>query len=115
MAEIRQIVGKDVELEVVSTGETIPEKPDLGLFDTLCEILREGDPEGVPLPLLFTSPTDARHFDKLGIQTYGFQPMKLPADIDIATLAHGPDERISIDAVEFGADAIYKVLQRFCG
>jgi acetylornithine deacetylase/succinyl-diaminopimelate desuccinylase-like protein len=113
LAELRQIAEEEVELEVVYTGETIPEQPDLGLYNTLCEILREGDPQGVPLPLLFTSPTDARHFDKLGIQTYGFQPMKLPQDVDIATLAHGPDERIPVEALEFGTTAIYKALQRF--
>ncbi len=113
VAELRRIAGKEVELEVTHPGEIVPVKPDMGLFDTLCEILREGDPQGVPAPLLLTAPTDARHFARLGIQTYGFQPMKLPPDVDIVRLSHGADERIPVEALEFGTAAIYRVLQRF--
>jgi acetylornithine deacetylase/succinyl-diaminopimelate desuccinylase-like protein len=113
LAELRPITGDDVELEVIQLGEIGPKAPNMGLYDTLSGILREADPEGVPMPMLFTSPTDARHFAQLGIQTYGFQPMKLPPNMDIAKLAHGADERIPVEALEFGANAIYKTLQRF--
>jgi len=115
LAELHPIAGDEVELEVTKIGEIGPERPDMGLYDTLCRILREADAQGVPIPMLFTSPTDARHFARLGIQTYGFQPMKLPPDMDIAKLAHGADERIPVEALEFGTAAIYKVLQRFGG
>ncbi len=115
LAELRQIAGDEVALEVTYPGEAIPEQPDLGLFNTLADILREADPQGVPLPLLLTTPTDARLFDKIGIQTYGFQPLCLPPDIDMARLAHAPDERVPVDALDFGANAIYKLLQRFGG
>ena len=113
LAELHPITGDEVELEVTKLGEIGPEMPNMGLFDTLCELLCEADPQGVPIPMLFTSPTDARHFARLGIQTYGFQPMKLPPGMDIAKLAHGADERIPVEALEFGTMAIYKVLQRF--
>ena len=65
------------------------------------------------MPLLFTTPTDARTFARLGIRTYGFQPMKLPPDVDIVNLAHAADERIPVEALEFGTTAIYRALQRF--
>jgi len=113
VAELRAIVGDQVELEVMHPGEIGPDKPDMGLFDTLCEILREADPQGVPGPLLLTSPSDARHFARLGIQTYGFQPMNLPPDVEMAKLAHAANERIPVEAVEFGTAAIYQVLRRF--
>ncbi len=112
-AALRRVVGDGVEIEIVHPGEVIPEQADMGLFDTLCEILRECDPQGVPVPLLLTTPTDARHFDRLGIQTYGFQPMNLPPEINLAQLAHASDERIPIEAVAFGAEAMYQVLHRF--
>jgi len=63
---------------------------------------------------MLTSPTDARLYNRLGIQTYGFQPVKLPPDIQIEQLAHSADERIPVDALEFSTNAIYKLLQRFC-
>ena len=114
-AELRRITGGEVELEVTYPGEIGPERPDMGLYDTLCEIIREGDSQGVPVPLLCSTPTDGRHFARLGIQTYGFQPMKLPPEVDMAKLAHAADERIPVEALEFGARATYRVLQRFGG
>ncbi len=113
MAELRPITGDEVELEVAAAGEPGPERPDMGLFPTLSAILREADPEGVPVPLVLTTPTDARTFARLGIQTYGFQPMNLPPEINIATLSHGANERIPVEALEFGTSAIYKALQWF--
>jgi acetylornithine deacetylase/succinyl-diaminopimelate desuccinylase-like protein len=112
IAELRRLVGDDVELEVIR-HDPGPSEPDMALFDTLAAILREGDPDGVPVPLLFPAITDARFFSRLGIQTYGFLPMKLPEGFNFNQTIHAADERIPVEAVSFGADAIYKVLQRF--
>ena len=112
IGELRQIIGNHVELELLR-HDSGPTEPDMGLFDTLAGILREADPNGIPVPLLLTGTTDARFFSQLGIQTYGFLPMPLPEDFNFIQTAHAADERIPIDAVEFGANAIYKVLERF--
>jgi acetylornithine deacetylase/succinyl-diaminopimelate desuccinylase-like protein len=112
MDELRAAVGDDVELELVRHDPGPPE-PDLGLFDTLAGILRELDPEGVPVPLLQVGVTDARFFAPLGIQTYGFLPMRLPRDFKFLQYVHAADERIPADAVEFGAEAVYRALARF--
>jgi len=111
IGELRQIIGNHVELELLR-HDSGPTEPDMGLFDTLAGILREADPNGIPVPLLLTGATDARFFSQLGIQTYGFLPMPLPEDFNFIQTAHAADERIPIDAVEFGANAIYKVLER---
>lgn len=63
--------------------------------------------------MLLPSPTDGRHFARLGIQTYGFLPMKLPADLPFTKITHAADERIPVDAVSFGTDAIHRVLERY--
>jgi acetylornithine deacetylase/succinyl-diaminopimelate desuccinylase-like protein len=112
IGELRQITGNHVELELLR-HDSGPTEPDMGLFDTLAGILREADPNGIPVPLLLTGATDARFFSQLGIQTYGFLPMPLPEDFNFIQTAHAADERIPIDAVEFGANAIYRVLERF--
>ena len=52
--------------------------------------------------------SDGRFFARLGIQTYGFLPMKLPPGFDFWSGVHGADERIPADAVEFGADAVHR-------
>ena len=116
IAELRQMVGDEVELKVVNTNFVepgSPPEPDMGLFDLLGNILREADPEGMPVPLLVPSPSDGRTFSRLGIQTYGFMPMKGPAGFDFPSVAHAADERIPVEALDFGTSVIYKVLQQF--
>ena len=112
VAELRQLLGDEVELAVLRHDPGPPE-PDMGLFDTLVVILRRADPQGTPSPLLMSGVTDARHFSRLGIQTYGFTPMNMPPDFDFWSLAHGADERIPLDALQFGIERIYELLQRF--
>jgi acetylornithine deacetylase/succinyl-diaminopimelate desuccinylase-like protein len=112
IAELRRLVGDDIEFEVIR-HDPGPSEPDMSLFDTLAGILRGADPDGIPVPLLIPAFTDARYFSRLGIQTYGFLPMKLPADFNFNETIHAADERIPAEALGFGAGAIYKALQRF--
>lgn len=110
--ELGPVLGDDVELEIV-WHDPGPSEPDMGLFDTLADVLQEADPRGIVLPMLLPAVTDSRFFSRLGIQTYGFTPMKLPKDFKFFDLAHAADERLPVEAMEFGTNAIYSVLQRF--
>ena len=112
LGELKTIFQDEVELEVIH-HDPGPAQPDMGLFDTLAGVLREADPQGVPVPMLLPGSTDARFFSRLGIQTYGFLPMNLPAGFQFLSAVHGVDERIPLDALTFGANAIYQVLLRF--
>jgi acetylornithine deacetylase/succinyl-diaminopimelate desuccinylase-like protein len=112
IAELRDAVGADVELELVR-HDPGPAQPDLALFETLAGVIRELDPEGIPIPLLQIGVTDGRFFAQAGIQTYGFLPMRLPPGFEFAKLIHAADERIPVDALEFGAEAVWRAVQRF--
>jgi acetylornithine deacetylase/succinyl-diaminopimelate desuccinylase-like protein len=112
IGELRKIVGAEVELEVLSY-DPCPAEADMGMFELLAGILREADPEGRPIPYILPAVTDARFLSRLNIQTYGFLPMPLPDSMSFSQLIHAADERIPVDAVRFGADAIYRVLERF--
>ena len=114
ISELRTLTGasSDIEIEVLSYDQG-PKKPDMGLFDTLSSVLQESDPEGIPVPMLMPAATDGRLFARLGIQTYGFIPMLLPKTLDFAATIHGPNERVPVDAINFGAAAIYRLLQRY--
>ena len=112
IAELRQIIGRDVELEVLRFDPG-PDEPDMGLFETLADILREFDPKGIPVPLLLSAISDARFFSRLGIQTYGFLPMPLPENFNFSQTIHAADERIPIEALNFDTNAIFEVLKRF--
>lgn len=113
LRELRRLAGPEVEFEVLSFEPGPPETPDMGLYDTLAAILREGHPGGVPIPYLMSGVTDGRFFTHLGIQTYGYLPMKLPPGLNFAELIHAADERIPIAGLEFGAEAMYQALRRF--
>ena len=112
LREVRALIGDDVELEVL-LHDPCPPEPDLGMFATLAQILERADPGAAAIPLLMPGVTDARFFAQLGIQTYGFTPMKLPAGFDFWSGVHGADERVPVEAVAFGADAIHTALQRY--
>jgi acetylornithine deacetylase/succinyl-diaminopimelate desuccinylase-like protein len=92
-----------------------PGAPDLGLFQTLASVIQEADPGAIVLPTLIPGTTDARFFSRLGIQTYGFLPMNLPREINFTSMFHAGNERIPLDALEFGADAIQKSIRRYHG
>ena len=108
------LAGEDVELVVVHC-EPARATAGMGLFDTLAGILRESDPDGLPVPLLVVGGTDARQFARIGIDTYGFLPTLVPEEVARLSLSHAANERVPVSALYFGTDAIYKLLQRFGG
>ncbi len=110
--EVRTVAGHEGQFEVVRFDPG-PSSVNMGLFGVLADILREADPEAVPCPLLLSGVTDARFFSRLGIQTYGFLPMLLPEDFNFMETIHGVNERVPVDAIEFGSRAIYQALQRY--
>lgn len=112
LAELRDLVGPDVEFEVIRFDPG-PAEPDLGYFATLASILEEADPAGTAVPMLLPGVTDGRFFSQLGIQTYGFTPVKLPPQFNFAETIHAADERIPVGAIAFGAAAIYQALVRY--
>jgi acetylornithine deacetylase/succinyl-diaminopimelate desuccinylase-like protein len=112
IAELQALVGDDVELELVRHDQG-PSAPDMGLYETLAGVIRELDPEGIPVPLLQIGVTDGRFFSRAGVQTYGFLPMRLPEEFKFERLIHAADERIPVDALEFGAEAVWRAVQRF--
>ncbi|MBN1433369.1 M20/M25/M40 family metallo-hydrolase [Candidatus Fermentibacterales bacterium] len=113
IGEIREVVGEHVEFEV-TRFDPVPARQDMGMFGLLEGILKDLDSRAsAALPFLVPGGTDARHFSRLGIQTYGFTPMILPEGQDLLGLAHAADERISLEALAFGVEAMYMLLQRY--
>ena len=109
--ELKNLLGRDYEYEIVRHDQG-PAKPDMGFFPILGDILKQLDPSGCPVPFVMMAVTDARYFSKLGIQTYGFTPMQLPTEFKFNNIVHGANERIPIDALDFGTQAILEAMKR---
>jgi acetylornithine deacetylase/succinyl-diaminopimelate desuccinylase-like protein len=109
--ELHDLLGADLQLEVV-WFDPMPGEPDLSHYETLADVLRGFDPQGIPVPYLQVGVTDARFFAQLGVQTYGFLPMRLPDDLVLTDLIHAADERIPADTLEDGVGAILEAVRR---
>ena len=114
IAELHDLLGENCTFEVVA-AEPGPPEADLSGFELLSAVLRELDPTGITIPYILAGVTDARFFSRLGIQTYGFTPLKLPDDFNFVNTVHAADERVPVDALDFGVQAIFLVMHRFDG
>jgi acetylornithine deacetylase/succinyl-diaminopimelate desuccinylase-like protein len=112
--ELRPILRADGEAHVVAE-EGRSSEPDFRLVDLLGRLLQERVPDAVPVPYLLPASSDGRHFAGLGIQTYGYTPMNLPPDVSFFSTIHAADERIPVEAVEFGASVLYDVIRSYEG
>jgi acetylornithine deacetylase/succinyl-diaminopimelate desuccinylase-like protein len=110
--EVQALVGDDVELEV-NTYDPGPPEPRLDQFEPLAQILRELEPDAVPVPMLQAGVTDARFLSRAGVQTYGYLPLRLPEDFEPFPLIHNADERVPVEALGFGVEAISRAIERY--
>jgi acetylornithine deacetylase/succinyl-diaminopimelate desuccinylase-like protein len=108
------VIGQEPEIEVIGSGPRLEEAERGPFFDLLCDVLRELEPDAVPVPMLMTGATDQRHFARLGVVGYGCLPLRLPAGFGQETV-HAADERIPAAALELGTDALFQVVQRYRG
>ena len=109
----QQIVGDDIEIEQVHSdiGLEVPFKGEL--IDAMTASLKRHDPEARVLPYLLSGGTDNKSLSRLGITGYGFAPLRLPADLDFPGMFHGVDERVPLDALDFGHDVLVDLLRTY--
>ncbi|ADR37146.1 M20/M25/M40 family metallo-hydrolase [Oceanithermus profundus] len=112
IAELEQIIPVPFEARVVR-HDPGPGEVDWSLYPLLKRTLEEADPGARAVPLLLSGVTDGRHFARLGIQTYGFAPMKLPPDLNFSRLIHAADERIPVEALEFGVQTLRRFFRDY--
>jgi acetylornithine deacetylase/succinyl-diaminopimelate desuccinylase-like protein len=108
--EVDEILGPDITREWVTHLPALQTSFDGDLVEAMSAALRAEDPDARTVPYMLSGGTDAKAFqDKLGIRCFGFAPLRLPPELDFASLFHGVDERVPVEAVRFGA----RVLDRF--
>jgi acetylornithine deacetylase/succinyl-diaminopimelate desuccinylase-like protein len=106
--ELDELLGPDVEREWV--GLPPVETAFTGrIVDMMTRSLVAEDPGAKTLPYMMSGGTDAKSFSRLGMNCFGFAPLRLPADLDFSALFHGVDERVPVEGLRFGV----RVLDRF--
>jgi acetylornithine deacetylase/succinyl-diaminopimelate desuccinylase-like protein len=112
---LRDDVGLEkLEFETIQANEPSESSANTPLYKLIVKVLKEFEPNCSTAPFLLTGGTDSRFFRKAGSICYGFVPMR--ADLpysEILKMAHGVDERISIENLVFGTSVLYNVVKRF--
>ena len=110
--ELDEILGPDVEREWIRNLQAVETSFDGELVDVMTRAVQEEDPQAHTLPYMMSGGTDAKAFEKLGMRCFGFAPLRLPPDLDFTALFHGIDERVPVDALQFGTRVLEKILRR---
>jgi acetylornithine deacetylase/succinyl-diaminopimelate desuccinylase-like protein len=100
---LAELCGEGIERSYLSHQQPWETPYDGDLVDAMTRSILAEDDDAIVAPYLMSGGTDAKHFRKLGMRSYGFAPLRLPADLDFTALFHGVDERVPVDALEFGA------------
>jgi acetylornithine deacetylase/succinyl-diaminopimelate desuccinylase-like protein len=102
-ATLAELCGEDISIDYVSHQRAWEMPYDGALVDAMTRSLLAADPEALIAPYTMSGGTDAKHFTRLGMRSYGFVPLRLPAELDFTALFHGVDERVPTESLEFGA------------
>ncbi|BBH71240.1 peptidase M20 [Actinoplanes sp. OR16] len=111
LAELRDIIGPDVEIEHLHQQSAVETSFDGDLVDAMGAALRAEDPGARTVPYLMSGGTDAKAFATLGIRCFGFAPLRLPPDLNFSALFHGIDERVPTEGLKFGVRVLDRLLR----
>lgn len=109
--EIDELIGPGITREWISELGSYETSFDGDLVDSMNAALLAADPEARIVPYMLSGGTDAKAFADLGIRCFGFVPLRLPPELDFAALFHGVDERVPVEALQFGARVLDNFLQ----
>ncbi|MGO1544302.1 MAG: M20/M25/M40 family metallo-hydrolase [Gulosibacter sp.] len=110
---VRELVGPgiDVEIDWKFLGAEAPSSGPI--VDAATAALDRHDPGAIVIPYLLPAGTDNKSLARLGINGYGFAPLKLPLDLDFPAMFHGVDERVPLESLVFGREVLADFLLNY--
>ena len=112
-AIIRPVLGDNYKFTVLQESPPVTSTSETPLYREIVETLKQADPGSHVMPSIIPGFTDSRNYAKLGAHCYGFYPLRLPEEIDFATLFHGDDERIPEAGFHWGITTLTGMLRKF--
>lgn len=106
------LAGPDVEIVQETLMPGLETSYDGGVAEAITAAILDEDPDALVAPYLMSGGTDAKYWTRIGMKSFGFTPLRLPAELDFTGLFHGVDERVPVDALEFGSRVFDRFLDR---
>ena len=113
ITRLREILGSSIDIEVLSDVAPMESNPDSPLFAAITRSVLKYAPNAEVVPSLATGGSDNAFLTPLGIQGYGFAPLLLPPGFNFASMFHGVDERVPLDALVFGQKVLTDLLETY--
>ncbi len=111
LEEMRQVLGEEIELEVLMGFTPAISSSDTDLYRIMKEVSLTNFPDARFVPMMQGGFTDSHFFRDLGIVSYGFQASTTPQE-DLAGV-HGNNERVAEKEVRLGVAMTLKILEQF--
>src|SRR6187431_1321586 len=108
---VEQLAGTHVKVEQYITEPAIEAPFESDLVDRMVAAVQADDPEAIVLPYSLMGGTDNKHLAGIGINGYGFAPLRLPKELEFSKLFHGIDERVPVESLTFGTRVLETFLQ----
>lgn len=109
LAEVRQLLGPELELEVLLSSPPSPPSPrDHPLYRAFEQVLGQRAPV---IPSFLPGTTDSRYFRARGIAAYGFSPFSIEGP-DLKGI-HAPNEYIAVDDFLRGIEVTRRLLESY--
>jgi acetylornithine deacetylase/succinyl-diaminopimelate desuccinylase-like protein len=112
-AKVRELLGKQGEVQVLLKGEPSPESPaNTDLYRVVSAAFQKSDPGSGVAPVVQAGTSDSRFFRARGVVAYGIAPFKV--NYYDAETVHGTDERIRERFFDAGVRLMREIVRGFC-
>ncbi len=114
LAKVASIMGPDAEIESLRGLPPTDFARRNELMVAIERAVQARDPGAHVLPFVVPGFTDASHYARAGMTTYGFFPLELAAGEPFLELLHAPNERVSVAGFTAGLGLLGDTLVSLC-
>jgi acetylornithine deacetylase/succinyl-diaminopimelate desuccinylase-like protein len=114
LAEVKNVVGSDLEINVLSELKPTMVDPKDPIMDSITRVLQRHDPSAAALPVMISATTNAAHYSRLHTKYLGFSPVKFDNGDNFQAMFHGNDERIPVEGFHFGIRVLADLVEEIC-
>ena len=112
---LKRLAEPDITVTPIHRSSGYLTEPDAELFTGITAVLHDLDPDAVVLPFLSSGGTDSKEVKQVSpeAQACGFMPLQVPEGFSYIAQFHGIDERVPVQALRFGEQALERFIAEF--